>query len=158
MTVEFEVPGPPVGKGRPRFARAGNYVRTFTPEKTASYENLVKLMYKTQCGGKMLGDGPLGMLIIAYYQIPQSASKKKKANMLEGRELPTVKPDSSNVLKSIEDALNCIAYPDDKQIIDTRVLRLYGEHPHVYVSIWETVKDGTLKKQAEGYQNAKIGE
>ena len=41
--IAFEIPGPPVGKGRPRAFRAGAGVRMFTPEKTASYESLVKL-------------------------------------------------------------------------------------------------------------------
>ena len=41
--VEFVVPGKPVAKGRPRFARHGAHVRTFTPEATERYENLVKM-------------------------------------------------------------------------------------------------------------------
>ena len=41
--VTFTVPGTPVGKGRPKFARRGNFTVAYTPEKTASYENLVKI-------------------------------------------------------------------------------------------------------------------
>lgn len=41
----FTIPGTPVGKGRPKFSRAGAGVRTYTPEKTASYETLVKWSY-----------------------------------------------------------------------------------------------------------------
>ncbi|MDN7477756.1 hypothetical protein QZM71_23085 [Burkholderia multivorans] len=32
--VVFIVPGKPVGKGRPHFARCGAHVRAFTPEAT----------------------------------------------------------------------------------------------------------------------------
>lgn len=42
--MNFVVPGEPVGKGRPKFARRGNFVTAYTPEKTASYENLVSCM------------------------------------------------------------------------------------------------------------------
>jgi len=42
-TIAFVIPGTPVGKGRPKFARRGNFVSTYTPEKTASYENLVRV-------------------------------------------------------------------------------------------------------------------
>ena len=40
---KFEVMGTPVAKGRPKFARRGNFVSTYTPEKTVNYENLVQL-------------------------------------------------------------------------------------------------------------------
>ena len=39
----FQVPGEPVGKGRPRFTRQG---RAYTPAKTAKYENLVSLAFQ----------------------------------------------------------------------------------------------------------------
>ena len=38
------VPGKPTGKGRPRFTSKGGQPRTYTPEKTANYENYVKVM------------------------------------------------------------------------------------------------------------------
>ena len=50
MRVKFTVCGEPKGKGRPRFAKVGNYTKTYTPKETASYENLVKLEYQRQCG------------------------------------------------------------------------------------------------------------
>ena len=42
--IKFSVPGAPVGKGRPKISsRGGKFARMYTPEKTASYENLVAL-------------------------------------------------------------------------------------------------------------------
>jgi hypothetical protein len=41
--IAFTIPGQPVAKGRPKFARRGAHVVAYTPAKTASYENLVKL-------------------------------------------------------------------------------------------------------------------
>ena len=144
MTVQFTVPGEPVGKGRPRFRRAGAYVSTYTPERTVSYENLVKLMYEDQCGGYMFPkEVPLGMAVVAYYTIPKSTSKKKRAEMLAEKLRPLKKPDSSNVLKAIEDALNKVAYYDDTQIVDTCVRRFYSDEPRVYVVIRD-VSDGSL--------------
>lgn len=37
MKVKFTILGEPAGKGRPRFRSVGPYVKTYTPEKTASY-------------------------------------------------------------------------------------------------------------------------
>lgn len=136
--VKFTVPGDPIGKGRPRFRRAGQYVTTYTPDKTVSYENLVKLMYEQQCKSYQFPqDVPLDMRITAYYSIPKSTSKKKRAEMLAFKVRPLKKPDSSNVLKSVEDALNGVAYHDDTQIVDTQIRRFYGENPRVVVTIRE---------------------
>ena len=43
--IRFTIPGQPFGKQRPKFSRAGAYVKTYTPKETTSYENLVKLFY-----------------------------------------------------------------------------------------------------------------
>jgi Holliday junction resolvase RusA-like endonuclease len=40
--VTFTVDGTPVGKQRARYARRGNHVMAYTPEKTRTYESLIK--------------------------------------------------------------------------------------------------------------------
>ena len=80
MKVKFTVLGEPQGKGRPRFTKVGQYVKTYTPDKTVSYENLVKLEYRRQCKDYMFEKGrPVDIRILAYYPIPKSVSKKKQA-------------------------------------------------------------------------------
>lgn len=140
MRVKFEIPGPPTGKGRPRFKKLGNYTKTYTPEDTATYENLVRLMYRTQCKGFRFEDGsPLDMRIYAYLPIPKSTSKKKRAKMLSGEIRPIKKPDWDNSGKIIADSLNEIAYKDDSQIVDGMVRKFYGEIPKVIVVIKEAI-------------------
>ena len=69
MKVKFTILGEPAGKGRPRFTREG---RTYTPEKTVSYENLVKLEYEQQCANhRFPDDAQLDVRIIAFYHIPK---------------------------------------------------------------------------------------
>lgn len=136
--VEFTIPGEPKGKGRPRFARTGKYVRTYTPQDTVNYENLVKLEYQNSCGDVFFDkDTAVYMQVFAYYSIPKSASKKKQQEMIEHRLRPLKKPDSDNILKAICDGLNGVAYVDDTQIVDTVIRRFYGEIPHVDVALWE---------------------
>lgn len=68
MKLKFSVLGEPAGKGRPRFRNAGAFVQTYTPEKTVSYENLVRLEYRRQCNDfKFPKDTPLDVRITAYY-------------------------------------------------------------------------------------------
>lgn len=136
MKVSFTVLGEPQGKGRPRFSKVGNYVKTYTPDKTVAYENLVKLEYESQCRGKKFADDErLDMRIFAYYGVPNSASKKKKAMMLDGIIRPSKKPDMDNVVKVIADSLNNVAYKDDTQIVDAMVRKFYSDTPRVKVVI-----------------------
>lgn len=134
MTVTFTVLGEPTGKGRPRFARNDPYVRTYTPDKTVVYENLVRIEYERQCKAYRFEDTAyLDMRIYAYYGIPKSVSKKKRAAMLAGEIRPAKKPDMDNVIKAIADALNNVAYKDDTQIVDTMIRKFYAEQPMVKV-------------------------
>lgn len=136
MTVRFTVEGEPVGKGRPRFARQGNYVRTYTPDKTVIYENLVKIMYKSAARGKRFEEGtPLSLAVNAYFGIPKSTSKKKRQEMIDGIIKPLKKPDMDNIVKIIADSLNGVAYHDDTQIVICCVQKRYSENPRVEIMI-----------------------
>ena len=134
-TITFTVPGQPRGKGRPRFARRGNSVATYTDDQTAAYENLVALAYKA-AGGKML-EGAVSMAVLMYHAMPKSRSKADKARMQEGEIRPTTRPDADNCLKAVLDGLNGIAFADDKQVVDMAVHRWYDVEPRVVVHLQE---------------------
>lgn len=134
MKVKFTIPGDPKGKGRHRTTRDG---RSYTPRETVVYENLVKAMYYQSCGQARFGDEPLDMRVVAYYRIPESASKKKREAMINGEIRPQIKPDWDNVGKIVSDALNGIAYRDDKQIVDAQTRKFYSEQPRVVVTLQE---------------------
>ena len=107
--AKFTVYGEPKGKGRPRFNTKTGHA--MTPKDTVSYENLVKLEWQTAYGTESFPkEAMLDMRIKAYYRIPKSASKKKRAAMLAGEIRPTKKPDMDNVVKIIADSLNNLAY------------------------------------------------
>ena len=136
MTVKFTIPGSPRGKGRPRFSRQGDFVRTYTDEQTASYENLVKLMYRNQCGIAFL-DGAIMAEITGYFPIPKSASKKKQLAMEVGEIKYTSKIDCDNLAKIALDSLNGIAYRDDSQVCRLYVSKQYAIEPRVEITLVE---------------------
>ena len=136
MNCTFEVAGKIKGKGRPRFSKFGNFVKAYTPADTASYENLIKLQFRIDCGD-WYSESPLKMKIIAIHGIVKSASKKDKSRMLNGEIKPTKKPDADNIVKIICDALNGVAYKDDTQVVELEFKKLYGEHEKVIVEIAE---------------------
>lgn len=138
MTIDFTVPGEPQGKGRPKFARRGNFVSTYTPEKTASYENRVILAYSQQCKNFKFGDkSQLAMTIKAFFQPPKSVSTKKLDLMIDKIIRPTKKPDADNIAKIIADALNGIAYRDDSQIVSLKIEKYFDTYPRTEIAIEE---------------------
>lgn len=134
-SISFVVPGAPVGKGRPKFARRGNFVTAYTPEKTASYENLVKVKAELAMNGQPMIEGPVEVSIHLFVTPPASWSQKKQREALEGRIFPTSKPDIDNVLKGIMDACNEIVFKDDKQAVDVRVSKRYGQTASASVEV-----------------------
>lgn len=138
IKVSFEVIGAPVGKGRPRFVRTFRGGRAVTPEKTRKYELEVRNEYIKQSNYYFSEEKMLKMEIDAYFEIPKSTSKKKKDLMLKNILRPTKKPDMDNIIKIIADALNKIAYYDDKQIIECSIRKYYSYKPRVEIDICET--------------------
>jgi Holliday junction resolvase RusA-like endonuclease len=129
------IPGKVAAKGRPRFTKAGH---TYTPEKTVAYEDLVKLTYMGKYGQDVL-EGPLSATII-HCMAPTKTDKAKKSlyeQMLRGDIPPTKKPDLDNVVKSVLDSLNGIAYKDDAQVCELIVSRVYFRCDCLVVTIKE---------------------
>lgn len=140
--IQFTVYGEPQGKGRPRFVARYNpatqksFGQAHTPEKTIVYENLIRTEYSLQTKNfRYPDDAMLDMRIMAYYGVPKSVSKKKKALMLEGKIRPTKKPDMDNVMKIVADSLNQVAYKDDTQIVDAQCRKFYSVKPRIEVII-----------------------
>lgn len=133
MSIAFTIPGEPKGKGRHRTNLETK--RTYTPKATENYEALAGYC----CHNEMLKskidklEGQIKATINCYFGIPKSKSKKVKEQMADGLIRPTKKPDADNIAKIVLDSLNGIAYDDDKQIVELRVLKFYSNTPEVNV-------------------------
>jgi len=130
----FTIPGKPIGKERARTVRQNGAIRTYTPEKTAVYQQLVQWTYKG-AGGPHYGKNPVAITIRAFFPIPKNTKKSERQDMLDDIVKPTVTPDADNIQKVICDALNGIAYEDDKQVVSSSVIKMYAQHPCVNVEI-----------------------
>lgn len=121
--VHFIIPGRPVGKGRPRFTKNGH---CWTPEKTVAYERDIKMAYWSTSGHrKYEADKALAVDIVLYYPRPKSMAKYKRLMAQKGILRPIVKPDVDNVIKAILDALNGVAFEDDRQIVQVECEKWY---------------------------------
>lgn len=139
--IEFTVYGSPQAKGRPRFRNRGNFVQTYTDEKTANYEQLVYFAFINSGCPRIEGETALAGEIEFYMDIPKSVSKKKHLDMVENKIRPLKKIDLDNGIKIILDALNKIAYDDDKQFVEITAKKFYSEAPRAVVRIWEVQKN-----------------
>ena len=135
----FEIPGSPIGQGRPKFSTINGHAKAYDPEKSRNYKAYVRLL-ATQAmndSGFTMIEGPCCLSIDAYFEVPKSKSKKFREAALSGLEYPTKKPDIDNIIKAIQDALNGLAYKDDALIVRLHTVKLYSEIPRVEVSLIE---------------------
>ena len=126
LVVTFTVDGDPVPKGRPRFARRGHFVQTYTDAKTISYETHVAMKARQAIGSSEPLKGALSVFLYLRYAVPSSYSKQRKEACLKGLEFPK-RIDLDNVYKSITDAMNGIVYVDDSQIVEAHIKKVYAE-------------------------------
>jgi len=135
--VTFKVDGTPVPKGRARYARRGNFISTYTPEKTRTYEALIKDAAIEAMGASEPLETPVSLYLYIRVPIPKSCTKKRLEAIDNGSEKPTKKPDASNILKSVEDGMNGVVYHDDSQIINIHVTKVYSSLPGVDICVKE---------------------
>lgn len=136
--MQFIVEGKPQGKARARTfydSRAGKMC-SVTPAQTKSYEDLIRWKYKA-AGGKYYGEKTLQVNIEAFYPIPKAFSKAKVNDAIDGNLRPTTKPDCDNIIKVVLDALNGVAYYDDKQVICVSCNKYYAQQGYLLVQIKE---------------------
>ena len=131
--VTFTITGTPQGKARPRFRRVGNFVQTYTPKATKDYEERIREGFlETGCP---MFTGAVHMMITAAFTPAKSFSKKKRAELMQGK--PTIKCDADNLAKVVMDALNGVAYEDDKQVTALSVFKIYKDEPYIAVVLKE---------------------
>lgn len=115
----FVIDGQPIPLMRPRTSDG----RFYDPQKKVKDE--VAWIIRTQHTGELY-QGPLKLSITFYMQLPRASLVKKKA--LDGTPHYT-RPDTSNLIKFVEDALNGILYPDDAQIAIIEARKIYDFNP-----------------------------
>lgn len=141
--LEQRVFGLPVAQGRPRarhFQDRGGQTRVsvYDPATSRDWKRTVL----AQClDAKPIAPvtGPLAMRLEFY--LPRGVSLPKKIVH------HVTKPDVSNLVKAVEDALAGVIYADDKQIVSLCVEKRYSPAPGVLIRI-ERVLTAPTPEQA----------
>jgi Holliday junction resolvase RusA-like endonuclease len=137
MEIKFVVPGQPVAKQRPKFARRGNFVSTYTPEKTVNEEKRIQGYAREAMSLMGASVRPIELSLHFCMTIPASWSKKRRLMASQGLIKPTSKPDLDNCVKLISDALNEKCWKDDAQVIRLIVQKDYSDNQRVVIFIKE---------------------
>lgn len=133
--VMITLVGIPQGKGRARaYLRAG-HISHYTPEKTRTYEGLIRTVAMQEIGNKAAFDCPVEFVMRAVFPVPTSWSSKKRQRALTGEIKPGKKPDLDNIAKAWNDALNGVVYRDDSLVCRMTLDKRYGPQALVVVTV-----------------------
>ena len=131
MYCQFTVEGEPRGKARPRSGRYSVY----DPPQNREWEKKIRDAYLEARGMADPTDEPVWVVVKAIFSIPQWAKRKKLPDKIQLGDVYQGKPDCDNIVKSVLDALNKVAYIDDKQVYYESCERMYGAQPKLCVTI-----------------------
>lgn len=125
MIIKFKVPGKPIGKQETQFnSKTGH---AYKPNKSRWYLEQVRLIAQAHMKRNNIRmiEGPVYMRLDII--LNQSKNHPKMS--------PTKKPDMSNVLKTVEDALNKVCYDDDKNIVESEIFKWFGLKEGIVITI-----------------------
>ncbi len=123
-TYIVEIPGDPIGKGRPRGTSIGGKVRLYTPKKTADWERSAATVM-TSVWRKAPLDEPVEIEIAAFSHRPKRLLRRKDPDHVIYK---TSKPDADNICKCALDALVMAGVlRDDSLAVKVTIQDFYSE-------------------------------
>lgn len=137
--LNFTVDGHVVPKGRPRFVRATGHV--YTPDKTVEAERAIRAAWRATGGAVIHRPNPVSLYVTVVLPRPRSHYRVAKGREHEVRPgapiAPTNQPDLDNLVKTVTDALNGMAWDDDSQVAMVMANKEYGEYPSWEITVME---------------------
>jgi len=134
MEIKLVIPGVPIPKARPRFARRGKFVQTYNcQEKEERYfRDICRLQTAHEPISK---DISIHLNCRFYMPIPESWTKKKHAELKSVGISHIKKPDVDNMIKFVKDCLNGLVWHDDSQVTSLSAEKEYSYNPRTEIII-----------------------
>lgn len=127
MKVDLIIPFTPVPWCAPRLSKNRCYDPKEADKRAIRY--LIQQQYEGQPYDKYVA-----VFFYFAFQIPKSASKKQRQEMLDKKILPT-KCDCTNLQKLYEDCLKKIVITDDRNVCVVSSYKCYAEQPSVEITV-----------------------
>jgi|JI10StandDraft_1071094.scaffolds.fasta_scaffold461604_3 Holliday junction resolvase RusA-like endonuclease len=133
--VSFVVPGDPVSWMRPRANARGAFVKIFNAPAHEDYLTKVRAAAHEAMAGRAPFADAVAVTIVARFSVPPSWTKTKRKEALLGLHDHTIRLDTDNIAKIINDGMNKIVFADDCQITNLVASKRYAELASVLVRV-----------------------
>jgi len=121
----FTVDTAPIAKARARVVTKGGVTRAYTPQKTATFEQLVGIRAREAMRGQPPLDGALYIMIQCYLPRPKAHYGKAGIKPQFVNAEPIGRPDLDNYCKAVLDGINGVVFKDDSQVISQTSHKFY---------------------------------
>jgi len=134
------VPGVPVAQPRQRFANIGGFVKNYTSARDPvnAFKAAVRIAWSNATNQAPLV-GPVRLSIAFVLPRTQARPEKVPKDLWgEGRVVMPCRPDLDNLIKSVKDALNGLAWHDDGQVWRVTATKHYAaanEQPKAIITV-----------------------
>lgn len=152
--IRFTVIGKPQPRGSKRAFPIPNKfggIRisvTDTNKKSGPWMKVVAETARCAMNGDGLLNGPL-MLNVKFFFARPKGHIGKRGLKPSAPVHHTVKPDTTKLLRGLEDALKGVCWRDDSQVVEQTATKEYGEYDHSVVTIVELPEIDDKKTESE---------
>jgi Holliday junction resolvase RusA-like endonuclease len=137
--MQIKIPGVPIAKKRPRFARRGAYVTTYNAQETEEGKVLIQALEQIRAQTEAPLQGALSVSFVFRMPRPKSHFRtgKNAGEIKPGFDdcHHTGKPDLDNLIKFYLDVLAGHAFSDDRQIVNLSGIKVYSAEPGTLITI-----------------------
>jgi Holliday junction resolvase RusA-like endonuclease len=136
MNERIIVPGNPIAKRRPRFARRGKFVQTYNDQETEESKFLFHVLHEWDF--PIIENKSIAIQFIFEMKRPKSHFGTGKNSGKLKQKAPynhTKKPDIDNMVKFCLDVLNGVVFKDDSLITFLVAEKRYSENPRTIINI-----------------------
>ena len=111
------------------------FTSAYQPSHVKKYQTHIRMQAEAAMHDRDPMTGPLVLAATFVMPMPKSFSKRRVGQALIGAERPITRPDCSNLLKALEDAMTGIVYRDDAQLVEVHVRKVFGSKPQMQAEI-----------------------
>ena len=127
MEATIIIPGNPIAKKRPRFARRGKFVVTYNDQETEEGRWIWELRQQWSLSPL---EGSIQLEVNFYMPIPKNLLKKwDKTEHIK-------RPDLDNLIKFVKDCCNQTLWKDDSQVWNIKAFKMYSPNPQTFIRIY----------------------
>jgi Holliday junction resolvase RusA-like endonuclease len=140
--ISITIPGVPIAKKRPRFARAGKFVRVFNCQETEEGKARWEISHALNGMDPIPAGTPISLRVVFFMPIPSGMSNRK----LDAQCYRHIKkPDLDNLIKMVKDCANGVLWADDSQVFSVDAYKVYDQNPRTELKVeWCSVGLGPV--------------